>query len=320
MRFIDYIGKLLDDESFKKEWNKKDDEQKRNYIEIMNKLIEIVSNNIKPIIYKTNYEGWSKLWDYMEKNYKVMCLEKIGNHKMGYTIQYYINDKNEAMFALGEYDNYFIYLEYKENKLDFIFSKDKFNPSEKKAYYFSTKCEFAYNQNNDLVILTRNDGIDLYYCLVFGKSDIKEIDAIKKIDFNTALNNDYLDMIFYMKWPAVDLYKIGEAILESLIKKDIDSIEKNFTKDISYTDINTYGFYNKSLSFIFSIILNSKEIIKSWVEKSAKGVYFMIQIREKDNRIRNVIYSLEFDRNLFVKNVARLEPWLFDNKEYEEMK
>ena len=314
MLFKDYLEKCLEDENFREEWNKQHEEEKKIHIELMNKFIEIAENNIKPIIYKTNYEGWSMLYRNMGKKYRMINYEKIGH-----PLAYYVKDKSEVLFLISEHDNDYFYIKYKNQKLEFIHSKERLDPIAGKTM-FGTYCDFAYNLNNDLVILTRDDRFRLYYYLVFGKEDIKETKSIKKIDFISEMEESCLDRKFYFENHNNDFIKIGEKIIEYLKKKDIDSIKEYFSNDIDYTDINTYGFYEKNLSNIFKILLESKEIIKTLSKEGGYGVYLIFQIKEKDDRVRNVIYSLGFNRKYTVNYVEKIEPWLFGFDEYEEEK
>ena len=55
---------------------------KSNHLELMNRFMEIAINNVKPVIYKTNYEGWGELWYNIKNNYKIMNFEKYGDRQL----------------------------------------------------------------------------------------------------------------------------------------------------------------------------------------------------------------------------------------------
>ena len=168
---------------------------KSNHLELMNRFMEIAINNVKPVIYKTNYEGWGELWYNIKNNYKIMNFEKYGDIIMASPVAYYINNQNEVLFFISENDNNYFYIKYKDQKLEYIQSKEILDPKDSEVFW--TSCDFSYNLNNDLVILTRDDSNRLYYYLVFGKEEIKETNNKKRIDFISEIEECYLERKFY---------------------------------------------------------------------------------------------------------------------------
>ena len=294
---------------------------KSNHLELMNRFMEIAINNVKPVIYKTNYEGWRELWYNIKNNYKIMNFEKYGDIIMGSRAAYYINNQNEVLFFISENDNNYFYIKYKDQKLEYIQSKERLDLKDSEVFW--TNCDFSYNLNNELVILTRDDSNRLYYYLVFGKEDIKETNIIKKIDFISEIEECYLERKFYHENHEKECQEIINKLVDFLMKKDFESIKDYFIENISYTDINTYGFYDKGLHSIFKLLLDSKEIIKAKIFPGlshSNEVMAGFQIKEKDNRVRNVIYSFVFNHNYIINYVEKVEPWLFGFREYEEEK
>ena len=312
MLFKDYLEKCLEDEEFKKEWEKQHKEEEIRYIELMNKFMEIVEGNVKPTIYKVKPQGWKNLYKKMKKEYKI-----INYDEFGYPITYYFINENDVLFLIYKSDHDCFYLEYKNNKLEFIHSKNE-KQVDDNVFVSGTYCVFAYNLNNDLVILTSNDIYNPYfYYLVFGKEDIKETKIVKKVNFDLEIKELYYDDKFYFENHWEEFVKIGKIIGKHLMKKDINSIKKYFSKDIVYMDTKNYYLSNNDLTIIFKILLDSKKILDFWMYDYIDGIGINFKIKEKDNRIRKTCYFFDIKRNYICTYVQRVQPEFCDLKEYE---